>query len=279
MVVSILIAGALGLGGNSLMDIIAPIYTLLALALVGSRYIQEQNGGLQVAVDPWAVSNESAAAGSGGGGGGSKDAAPLKDLPEVGTGISIPALLQLASPGGGPALELVSVACGPRIKKVAMMNIKVYALAVYVERSERARALVKPATAGGGADKIAGALLAQDPAAFFPHALHLVFARSVSGQQVADALAEKLKAALEPAVFANFSSALLAAIGPKGLGEGETLTFLWGAPESLRIYCRGQPSAGKPASPGARAPSLFCLYLLKSLQHPRDRSRACRRLF
>jgi len=74
------------------MDIIAPIYTLLALALVGSRYIQEQNGGLQVVVDPLAVSDDSAAAGSGGGGGGSKDAGPLKDLAEVGTGISTPAL-------------------------------------------------------------------------------------------------------------------------------------------------------------------------------------------
>jgi len=32
-----------------------------------------------------------------------------------------------------------------------MMSIKVFALAVYVERPEQARALVKPATAGGGA--------------------------------------------------------------------------------------------------------------------------------
>jgi hypothetical protein len=78
--------------------------------------------------------------------------------------------------------------------QIAMMNIKVYALAVYVERSDRARAAVKPAM-GGPPDKAAGALLSQDPAAFFPRALHMIFARSVSGQQVRDEATQASKQA------------------------------------------------------------------------------------
>jgi len=52
-------------------------------------------------------------------------------------------------------------------------------------------------------------LIAQDSATFFRRALHLVFARSVTGKQVADALAEKLKANLSPAIFNAFSQTLL----------------------------------------------------------------------
>ena len=57
---------------------------------------------------------------------------------------------------------------------------------------------------------------------------------------MAEALAEKLKANLPAEVFERFSAALLAGIGPKGLGENDSLTFLWCAPEALRILVRGQ---------------------------------------
>jgi hypothetical protein len=92
MVLSLLIAGALGLGGNSLMDVIAPLYTLLALALVLSRRMQEKSGPLSAPVDPWAPAEGSGATASSGGGGGGGGAAvgPLKDLVEPGTGITVP---------------------------------------------------------------------------------------------------------------------------------------------------------------------------------------------
>ena len=226
-------------------------------ALIVAKYLAEQKpGGLGKEIgedeleEDVSSSNSSSA-------GGSK---PLPPLKEPVTGIFIPATLEVEG-GAGP---LVSVGCGPRIKKLGFIEVKVYALGVFVEASATSQAALEPLQ---GAD-VFKALLSQvcfdlggwsnfdvvsrfrpqsprrsciaclcpppppltcafrgasrrggrgcvlrgwqDPATFFRRALHLVFARSVTGKQVADALAEKLKAALSPEAFNAFSQALLA---------------------------------------------------------------------
>lgn len=70
----------------------------------------------------------------------------------------------------------------------------------------------------------------------------MVFARSVTGKQVSDALGEKLAKVVSAEVFERFASTLLDGIGSSGLNKGENLSFFWCQPEVLRIYARGVPA-------------------------------------
>ena len=96
---------------------------------------------------------------------------------------------------------------------------KVYAVGIYCDATGACRVLEGWRRGGAASGALGDALLSADPATFFPRALHMVFARDVTGAQVSDALAEKLKQAVAPEAFAKFSEALLAGIGPKGLSQ------------------------------------------------------------
>lgn len=106
-------------------------------ALIVAKYLAEQKpGGLGKAIgedeleEDVSSSNSSSA-------GGSK---PLPPLKEPVTGIFIPATLEVEG-GAGP---LVSVGCGPRIKKLGFIEVKVYALGVFVEASATSQAALEP---------------------------------------------------------------------------------------------------------------------------------------
>ena len=125
----LVVAAALGVGGSDLVDIVAWIYTLLVGGIFLSKVLQERN-----AVPP-APAEEEVHVEISSGCGAAATVRPLSNLEEPGTGKQVPATLCLASPGGSAPIEMVSLACGPRIKKVAMMNIKVGGREKRVKRS------------------------------------------------------------------------------------------------------------------------------------------------
>ena len=165
--------------------------------------------------------------------------------------------------GNGAAVQLKLLGCGVKVKKLGFIDVQVYAVGVFAE-PQGCKAAITPwhqkqsKTGGGGPgseleNELFDALLAGGPPAssnsappssssiaFYPRALHLVFARSVSGKQVADALAERLKLVVSAAAFNAFSDTLLAGIGSDTpLAKGETLSYLWSAPNAVRVFVRG----------------------------------------
>jgi hypothetical protein len=106
--------------------------------------------------------------------------------------------------------------------------VQVYAAGILVEPEGAKRDLAgwfKAATESGSSgpgssDALYEALLSKE--VFSPRALHLVFCRNVTGKQVADSLAERLKANVSAAAFESFSSILLA-----GIGDGVNKVCKW----------------------------------------------------
>jgi len=74
---------------------------------------------------------------------------PLSALKEPTTGLTIPASLPFVDGGTGP---LVSVGCGPRVKELGFIKVKVYALGVFVESTAASRDALEPLAKAGGAD-------------------------------------------------------------------------------------------------------------------------------
>jgi hypothetical protein len=100
------------------------------------------------------------------------------------------------------------------VKKIGFVAVQVYAAGILVEPEGAKRDLAgwfKAASGPGSSDALYEALLSKE--VFSPRALHLVFCRNVTGKQVADSLAERLKANVSAAAFESFSSILLAGIG------------------------------------------------------------------
>ena len=134
-----------------------------------------------------------------------------------------------------------------QVKKLGFIEVQVYALGIFVEPEGAKRVLAPWANntggpAGNSPQPLFESLLDNtDPASFFGRALHMVFARAVSGKQVADALGEKLSKVVSPDVFERFSSTLLEGIGSSGLAKGESLSYYWCQNEVLRVYVRGVP--------------------------------------
>jgi hypothetical protein len=161
-----------------------------------------------------------------------------------------PTFAAFSPPGGNEASSnkptpMRLLGCGVRVKKLGFIEVQVYAVGIFVEPEGAKRELApwaKASSTGNNAQPLFASLLSTDPAAFYGRALHMVFARSVSGKQVADALGEKLAKIVTPEVFAQFCSTLLEGIGPNGLNKGESLSFFWCRIDALRIYVRGTPT-------------------------------------
>jgi hypothetical protein len=168
-----------------------------------------------------------------------------------------------SSPSSGGTVRLQLLGCGVKVKKLGFIDVQVYAVGVFAE-PQGCKTAITPwhqkhlanKNGGGGTElenELFDALLAGAPPdssssssappssiAFYPRALHLVFARSVSGKQVSDALAERLKLVVSAAAFNAFSNTLLTGIGSDTpLAKGETLSYLWSAPAVVRVFVRG----------------------------------------
>jgi hypothetical protein len=208
-----------------------------------------------------ASSGGGGANGGGAGRAGSKVAvAAARAVTEPATGLTLPTELGLDGGGGSLApagpVRLQLLGCGVKVKKLGFLEVQVYAVGVYAEPAGCKAALGLWHQLGGsgtaGTDEaLFEALLAGGPggdgdgtaprATFFRRALHLVFARSVSGKQVADALAERLQLNVSAAAFGAFSRCLLAGIGADTpLAKGEALSYLWSAPTVVRVFVRGK---------------------------------------
>lgn len=104
------------------------------------------------------------------------------------------------------------------MKKLGFVSVQVYAAGILVEPMGAKKDLAdwfksaseSPINQSGSSQTLYDALLSKD--VFSPRALHLVFCRNVSGKQVSDSLAERLKAVVSPEAFESFSSILLAGI-------------------------------------------------------------------
>ena len=140
--------------------------------------------------------------------------------------------------------------------------MQVYAVGIFVEPAGARRCLEegwwKQVQQQGGRGSAAlheslfAALLSDGTgggaASFFPRCLHMVFARSVSSSQVLNALAERLKAVADPNAYAALCGALERGIGSAGLSKGDALTYLWAAPDLVRVLVRGE-AAGEVRDP------------------------------
>ena len=157
------------------------LYQLLSLsftnrcvsALIVAKYLAEKKSGLSKDVgeeedvdDARGTSTGSSSAGSA--------SKPLPALKEPTTGLTIPASLPFVDGGSGP---LVSVGCGPRVKELGFIKVKVYALGVFVESSAASRDALEPLAKAGGAD-LFKAILKQVCQPILPHACWFIGLRS-----------------------------------------------------------------------------------------------------
>uniref|UniRef100_A0A7S2S0W0 Chalcone-flavonone isomerase family protein n=1 Tax=Rhizochromulina marina TaxID=1034831 RepID=A0A7S2S0W0_9STRA len=228
-----LILGGLSLGEGAckLVDLVAPAYTIAIAALVTSSYIKRQAGTKHAVVPPpvremGRASSKRADARS--------SAAALPPLEEATTGITLPGQLDFPGADGKPLL-MCGLGCGPRLKKIGPLNVKVYAIGLYVEAGA-AKAL-EPFKSDSSSPALFEALFDQEK--FFVRKVLLTFARGVSSKQVTDAIAENLKAHLDEKILEKFGTTLASGIG-KSLDKGESIFFAWTAPESLVIGVRGK---------------------------------------
>ncbi|CAN0227524.1 unnamed protein product [Discosporangium mesarthrocarpum] len=173
------------------------------------------------------------------------------NLKDIATGITFPRQKRFAS-----KVELFCLGVGVRVKKIAVVNVKVYSVGLYVEAKAARGALktfkgISPETLSGDASlyKALG-----NPG--FTKYLHLIFARGVEAQKVVDALTS-VKGVSEEAL-SSFSSLILEAISGK-IGEGESISLGWEGKDKMLVLVQDKlvGVVKDPALPKA----VFELYL------------------
>lgn len=148
------------------------------------------------------------------------------------------------TPPGSPT-QLAFAGAGVREKKVAFINVKVYAVALYVEPGVRAALASwrgQPASSLSKNSAFFNSVLA----APVPKALQIVLVRDITGAQFWGALSESLLPRLKAAKAGEAGDKALAELGKvfqtRPLTTGMSITLNWIHPSTLQVAVASTPS-------------------------------------
>ena len=172
---------------------------------------------------------------------------------ERASGVAFPLVSAVA---GSPDL-LRCLGAGVRVKKFAIVGVKVYAVALYVQPKEAARELGVRSRGGFFAE--AGRAREEDMCqalvdGAFAKALVLQLVRRVSGEQFATALDEKLSPRLGTPAGQEDLARFRAAFAGRPLEAGTTVTLLFDKADGLEVAV-APPGADWAKGPAAAAPA------------------------
>ncbi|CAM9691188.1 unnamed protein product [Phaeothamnion confervicola] len=166
-----------------------------------------------------------------------------------------------ASMGFKPdSAPLICLGAGVRTKKIGMINIKAYAVALYVHPED-----ARPALAGFGAAAARPAALAKDPTYYgallaLPRkSLHLIFVRDVPSKKVAEALATLPGVAAD--VVETFLALLMSGLGSE-VKNAQTMSLVADGGAVLVVLVDGDVKGEIPDA--ALTTAVFHLFLRES---------------